>query len=551
MTLGRSLIAALILHVGAQAQTGIVTTIAGRSGVSGYDGDGGPATSASLAFGHVINQPPCDPARFEQTSHMSLDTDGNLYIADTNNHRIRRVDPSGTITTVAGTGEAVSGCQQLPESPRLFGPTAVLKDRDGSLIIADQRNNRIRRMSATGALTTLVGNNLHQFYIPGVPGTASPIDWPTALALDGNGNLYFTEIHSNRIGALNRETGRLSTVVDLTAGLNKPAGIAFDRSGALLIADTGNHRVRRLTGGVLTTIAGRGRAEFCGDNGPAADACLNAPMDVKADALGNIYIADTGNHRIRRIDPTGAITTVAGTGEPGALNFPSSLAIDARNDLFVVDWQNYLIRKITFGAAPAVADGGIVNAASFTAPVAPGSLISIFGGNLAGEGASVEVNGVTAPLIVVTPGQINAQLPYETTPGAATLHVVTPAGRSAPATLTVASTAAGVFTHPGSDRAIADPVAPGGVLVLYCTGLGAVAPAVATGRAAPLDALSFAAAPPSVTIGGIPAAVQFAGLAPGFIGLGQLNILVPAGVPPGDAVPVVVGGGKPVTVIVR
>jgi uncharacterized protein (TIGR03437 family) len=558
MGLGRTVCAALILQVVAHAQTGIVTTIAGRTGVSGYDGDGRPAVEAALALGHVINQPPCDPARFEQPSHISVDAEGNVYIADSNNHRVRRIDPAGTITTVAGTGEAVAGCQQLPESPRLFGPADVIKDRDGSLIIADQRNNRIRRLSPSGAFTTLVGTALHQYYIPGAPGAASPIDWPTALALDANGALYFVEIHSNRIGLLSN--GRLSTVVDLQAGLNKPAGIAIDRTGALLIADTGTHRVRRFANGTLTTVAGRGTASYCGDNGPATDACLNSPMDVKADALGNIYIADTGNHRVRRIDPSGAITTVAGTGEAGrgadgvaantsAFNFPSALATDSKNDLYIVDWQNYLIRKVTFGAVPTVSAGGIVNAASFTAPIAPGSLISIFGSNL--EGGMVEVNGVAAPLIVVTPGQINAQLPYETAPGTASVVVTTPTGRSAPTNATVAPATVGVFTFPGTDRAVADPVARGGVLVLYVTGLGAVAPAVATGQAAPLDALSFAVTTPTVTIGGLPARVEFAGLAPGFIGLGQMNIAVPAEVSGGDAVPVVIQGAKTVTVAIQ
>jgi uncharacterized protein (TIGR03437 family) len=560
MGLGRSVCAALILQFAAHSQTGIVTTIAGRTGVSGYGGDGGPAVDATLALGHVRNEPPCDPAILEQPSHISVDAEGNVYIADSNNHRVRRIDPAGIITTVAGTGEAVSGCQQLPESPRLFGPADVIKDRDGSLIIADQRNNRIRRLSPSGALTTIVGNGQHFPYNPGQLGTNSPMDWPSALALDANGILYFAELHTHRIAMLGRD-GRLSTAVDLPAGLRKPAGIAIDRTGALLIADTGSHRVRRFANGVLTTIAGRvGAPPFCGDNGPAVDACLSNPMDVKADALGNIYIADSGNHRVRRIDPSGIITTIAGTGEVGrgadgvaantsAFNAPSALAVDSKNDLYIVDWLNYLIRKVTFGAVPTVAAGGIVNAASFTAPIAPGSLISIFGSNL--EGGTVEVNGVAAPLIVVTPGQINAQLPYETVAGTASVAVTTPAGRSAPATATVVPESVGVFTFPGTDRAIAEPVAPRGVLVLYVTGLGAATPTVATGRLAPVDTLSFALTTPTVTIGGLPADVQFAGLAPGFIGLGQMNIGVPAGVPPGEAVPVVIQGAKAVTVTIR
>jgi uncharacterized protein (TIGR03437 family) len=549
MTLGRAafatfnlqVAAALILQVAAQAQSGVLSLVAGR-GVRGYDGDGGPAAAAAIALANVTNQP-CDANQFEQTSHLTVDAQGNVYFADGANQRIRKIDVSGRITTVAGTGEAVAGCAQLPESPRLFGPADVVVDRDGSLIIADQQNNRIRRLSTAGTLSTLVGNGLHNTFAPNVPGTASPMDWPSALALAPDGTLYFAEMHSNRVGML--VNGRTNSVIEVQAGLKKPAGLAIDRTGALLIADAGNHRVRRFANGTLTTIAGTGRAEYCGDGGAATAACLNTPMDVKADALGNIYIADTGNHRVRRIDPSGVMTTVAAE----VLNSPCAVAVDANNDVYIVDWQNYAIRKLTLGAVPTVAAGGVVNAANFTAPVAPGSLISIFGTNFA-EDAKVEVNGVAAPVLVASTGQINAQLPYETAPGTASLTVTTPAGRSAAAAVEVAAAAVGVFVYAGTNRAIADAAERGGVLVFYCTGLGAVSPAVATGRPASSETLSFATAAPVVTIGGIPAAVQFAGLAPGFIGLGQLNVIVPAEAPVGDAVPVVVQG-KTVTVSIR
>jgi uncharacterized protein (TIGR03437 family) len=284
-------------------------------------------------------------------------------------------------------------------------------------------------------------------------------------------------------------------------------------------------------------------------------------MDVKADSLGNIYIADTGNHRVRRLEADGAITTVAGTGVPGrgpdgvpagtsALNFPSALAVDGNNDLYIVDWQNYLIRKVTFGAAPVIASGGIVSAATSVAPVAPGSLISIFGSNLGGDGVNVEVNGVPIPLVFVSAGQINAQLPYETGTGTATAVVITGAGRSAAAAFPVAASAVGAFGYPASSRAIAvnqdgslnapeSPAARNTVLVFYVTGIGAVAPAVPTGQPAPLDKISFASAQVTATIGGAAATVQFAGLTPSFIGLGQLNVLVPAESATGDAVPVI------------
>src|SRR4051794_40925014 len=127
MSMGRIVFAIVILQLAVHAQTGIITTIAGRTpingaAVRGYDGDGGPAANSTLALANFNNQP-CDPNRFEQTSHISVDPQGNLYIADSANNRVRRIDAAGTITTIAGTGEAVSGCQNLPDSPRLFGPS--------------------------------------------------------------------------------------------------------------------------------------------------------------------------------------------------------------------------------------------------------------------------------------------------------------------------------------------------------------------------------------------------------------------------------------------
>jgi uncharacterized protein (TIGR03437 family) len=352
-----------------------------------------------------------------------------------------------------------------------------------------------------------------------------------------------------------------------TARLSKPAGIGFDRNGNLLIADTGNHRVRRVgADGVISTVAGNGQQGYCGDGGPAELACLDTPMDVKADSAGNIYVADTNNNRVRRIDASGVITTVASTG----LNAPSALAVDSNDDVLVVDWQNYRIVKLSFGA--------VVNAASFGASVAPGGLISIFGSNLAGSlaqaesvptplelgGVRVEVNGTAIPLSVVSPGQINAQLPYGLAVGSASLVVLTD-GRRAPIPLTVKTTAIGVFQWPGQSRAIAvnqdgtlnsaaNTESRGRALVFYVTGLGEVSPPLAAGQPAPLDSLVYAVSTVTAKIGGVDAAVLFAGLAPGFVGVGQINVLVPEGAAPGDTQLVFESGGQAsnaVTVSVR
>jgi adhesin/invasin len=217
-----------------------------------------------------------------------------------------------------------------------------------------------------------------------------------------------------------------------------------------------------------------------------------------------------------------------------------------------------------------------VNAASFAAPAAPGAIFSIFGTNLAPAsvaaetvpwprslaGVSVEVNGIPIPLNAVTPGQINAQLPYETAPGTASVVVITADGRSAPVTFEVAAAAPGIFTYGGTVRAIAanqdfslnapeNPEARGRALVFYVTGLGVVKPAAATGGPASADPLSNAVATIAATVGGVSAEVRFAGLTPGFVGLGQVNVIVPDGAPTGDAVPVTIQGSKAATVSIR
>ena len=239
---------------------------------------------------------------------------------------------------------SAGNCAAFPAaSPHLFNPADVLPLPNGNLVIADQQNNRILQISPSGTVTTIAGNGVHNLFVPGNPATASPMDWPSALAVDSAGLIYFSELHSNRIGRINAD-GKLATVAGNgfpgTATLTKPTGIAIDRDGNVLIADTGNHRIRKVTpNGILTTIAGTGTQSFCGDGGPALAACFDTPMDVKLDSRGNIYIADTGNHRIRRIDAaSGTITTVAA----GTLNTPCAIALDANDNLYIVDWQNFL-----------------------------------------------------------------------------------------------------------------------------------------------------------------------------------------------------------------
>lgn len=567
----------------AQSEAPIIVTVAGATNYGeapkrGYDPDETTARLARLTLASRENE--CDRNPWEQVSHLAFDNDGNLYFSDTANLRVRRITPGGVLSTVAGngtrppidfffcavlTGAAVGDGNQATNAA-VFNPAGLAFLTDGSLIIVDQHSNRIRRVAPTGVISTIVGG-MHSFYAPGIPATSSGLDWPTAVAVGPDGLVYFTELHSGRVARVNAD-GRLATIVgtgfsgfNLESGpatsvrLWNPTGITFDRQGNLYIADQTNHRVRRVTpDGNLTTIAGTSAgAGFSGDGGPATSAQLNRPTDVKVDRAGNIYISDMSNHRVRRIDPQGIITTLAGDGEPGrgpdgvpastsSLNMPTGLALDANDRLYIVDWGNYLIRRVSTNGEPAIRSAGVVNAASFAAgPIAPGSLISIVGSTLtSGDTLEVRLGDQPATITFRSAEQINAALPYGIAPGPAPIRVTSARGVSAPEFVTIAPAAIGVFHDPVSRQAIAlnqdgslnspeRPESAGRVLTIFATGIGEVI------RAA--DGLDRSVADVTARLGERPATLLFAGLTPGFLGLAQFNILVPDGVTAGSAVP--------------
>lgn len=582
-------------------QSGVITTIAGTQ--RGFGGDDGAATRAQISLANVVNE--CDPARYEEQSHISVDRAGNIILADGNNNRVRRIALDGTITTIAGSGQRPSTDRCSPlgggagagdggqaRAARLYGPSQAILLDNGNLLICDQKNNRIRQVTPQGVISTVVGSNLHSFYAPNIPATLTPLDWPSTIAVDREGRIYFAELHSHRVARITAE-GRTQTVAgtglpgfgvdgpDATrAALGTPTFLLFDRDGNLLVTEQGNHRVRRIRpSGAIETVAGVGAPGYDGDGGKAVEARLNQPNGLALDARGNLYIADMGNHRVRRVAPDGVITTVAGNGQIGRgaegipatqspLNFPSSVAVDANGDLLIVDWQNYVIRKVSFGARPAISPGGVVNAASFLpapVPLAPGALISIFGVNFAGGlsqaselplptemgGASVAVNGVKMPLVFVSPGQINAQLPYDLREGAATVRVTTAEGSSADESVNIGAAAPGIFTIAGTQRAVAvnqdfslntaeNPEARGRVITVYLTGIGVLDGELAAGQAAPSTRLFRAALDSSATIAGRETPLLFLGLTPGFVGLAQANIQLPADLPVGNALELVI-----------
>jgi len=299
--------------------TGKLSTFAG-TGTQGYSGDGGAAAAATLT----------------QPQGVAVDALGNVYIADTFNHAIRKVTTSGVISTVAGLGGpdggGFAGDGAAATKARLELPRGVFLDPAGNIYIADSGNNRIRKVDiSSGNISTIAGTGTGGFSGDGGPATAATVFNPLGGAADASGNIYIADTGNLRLrkvsgGVITTIAGnggfKLQDGAAATANFNAPQGLAADASGNVYVADTGNHRVRKiLTSGVVTTIAGNGAAGFSGDGGSALSASLNTPQGVAVDVQGNVYIADSKNNRLRKVTPAGAISTVAG----GGTTFPTGL----------------------------------------------------------------------------------------------------------------------------------------------------------------------------------------------------------------------------------
>jgi uncharacterized protein (TIGR03437 family) len=262
---------------------------------------------------------------------IAADGAGNLFIADTGDNRIRKVTPAGTISTVAGNGTSGFGGDGGPAtSAELNNPISVAVDVAGNLFIADFENNRIRKVTPAGTISTVAGNGIQGFGGDGGPATSAELNYPGDVAVDGAGNLFIVDWGNNRIRKVT-PAGAISTVAgNGTAGFSGdggpatsaemwgPEGVAADGAGNVFFADSGNDRIRRVTpAGTISTVAGNGVQGFSGDGGPATSAELWGPYGVAVDSAGNLFIADLYNNRVRRVTPASMIGTVAGNGTAG------------------------------------------------------------------------------------------------------------------------------------------------------------------------------------------------------------------------------------------
>ena len=291
--------------------------------------------------------------RFPQD--VTVDAAGNLYIADPGAYRILRVDSSGTFSTVAGTGvEGYSGDGGPAVKAQLQYPASVVVDADGNLFFAEYFEHRIRRVDSSGTISTVAGIGVEGFSGDGGPAVEAQLHSPTGVAVDADGNLFIADSSNRRI----RKVDPSGTITTFAALPGAPRGMEFDAAGNLFYADSTKSSIRRVDpSGAITTIAGVGRWGFGGDGGPATRAHLAAPSDVAVDAAGNLYIADENNHRIRKVDSTGIITTIAGSGDWGfagdggpaveaRFDRPRGVAVDAAGNVYIADHGNHRIRRV-------------------------------------------------------------------------------------------------------------------------------------------------------------------------------------------------------------
>ncbi len=409
------------------------------------------AQGSGLSLGHAI---PMTSGSSQETTGIPIalpqavayDAAGNLYIADENGHVVLMVDTSGILSTVVGTGmQGFSGDGGTATAAQLDSPMGLAADANGNLYISDTHNQRIRKVS-NGIITTIAGNGVAGFSGDGGSALQASLSLPGALTVDNADNIYFADTNNHRIRKIAAGNGFITTVAGdgeqgylgdggmaTAASLDSPRGIATDAAGNIYFSDTHNHRVRQIDPqGMITTIAGNGGAAFAGDGGASSLAAVARPMGLGVDTQGNLYIADSNNQRIRVVS-NGVIGTVVGNGDQGfsgdsgpatsaALDVPDAVTVNPSGELAITDTENQVVREASTGGSINTAAGSgppnaltlqlsgspsaVYGSGSITATLvngsAPNGNVSLqVGGNVV---ASAPLNNSTASLTTATVG---------------------------------------------------------------------------------------------------------------------------------------------------
>lgn len=564
----RSIFSLLVVAGAAAAQQYTITTVAGVPGTAGFIGDAGTALNGYLYF----------PIK------VAADPKGNYYIADYLNHRIRKVAADGTLTTIAGTGAfGFQGDNGLGTQALIGDVHGIAADATGNVYISDTTNSRVRRIDATsGNITTFAGGDTRGYAGDGAAATSAQLTLPAGLAVDSAGNVYVADYGNNTVRKIDTK-GMISTFAGTgtygysgdggpagKAMLATPVSLAVDPAGNVYIGEVGNLDIRKVTAdGNIQTVAKNLDAE-----------------SIAVDAAGDIFYPNYVTSTVQEVRPGGQQVTVAGNGTMGfsgdngpaafaQLNLPYGIAMDGTGNLYVADTGNSVIRKLTpstYGV------GAIVNAASGLAgPVTPGEIVTIYGAGLgpanltvntpgAGlygsqlAGVTVSFDGINAPILYVSATQVGVVVPYGETIGNTAQVSVNYQGRSTTAaSLYLGYSAPGIFTLDGSGsgqaavvnddgtlNSASHPARIGSYVSLYITGEGQTSPGGADGKLATAP-YPTPVQPVSVKIGGQTAMVTYAGGAPGALaGLAQVNVQVPLVAAGSNAValPVVVMAGS-------
>jgi uncharacterized protein (TIGR03437 family) len=475
------------------AATGIINTVAGEAGVEGFVGDNGPAIQANLTDVHGI----------------VVDSSGNLYIADTGNSRVRKVDTSGNITTYAGgAGVGYGGDGGKAIAATLNRPAGLAVDSNGNLYIADYGNATVRKVTPAGIISTVVGNGTYGNTGDGGAASSALMGDPYAIALDPAGNIFISDLGYSNI----RKISTSGTITTVATGVAVES-LGVDASGNIYYPDYGAQTIQKLLpSGAQLTIAGNGTAGFSGDGGAATSAQLNQPYGVALTSSGAIYVADSQNQAIRLLTPVS--TSV------GVVNAASNIGGAISPGEIVAIYANGIGPSALTGNTPA---GGF------------------FGSQVGGT--TVSFDGHPAPLIYTSAGQVAAIVPYEEVQGTTANVSVSYQGQTLTTTIPVVATIPGIFTvgSLGSGPAAAvnqnqtlntatNPALAGSYISLYLTGEGQTTPAGVDGKIQAGATLPQPLLQVSATVGGAdnPAIVSYAGAAPQSVaGLMQVNLQIP------------------------